>query len=129
MELAADQPEKVKQVQALIDRGLTQEEALARVFPESTGGSTQFIYDQYIKSGHSHRLATIMAGNRDAFTKALTNKSFFLGLFGDPSLSKVDIELLVGYALNAATPEEINRALEVGGHSFRLPPSTAAPQS
>ena len=129
LELAADQPEKMKQVKALMEMGLSETDALARVFPEATGGSTQFIYDQYRKSGHSHRLATIMAGNRDAFTKALTNKSFFKGLFGDPSLTRVDIELLVGYALNSATPEEINSALEVGGHTYRVPPSQPDPQS
>ena len=129
LELAADQPEKMKQVRALMEMGLSETDALERVFPESVSGSTEFIYKQYIKSGHSHRLATIMAGNEEAFTKSLTNKNFFKALLGDPSLTKKDIELLVGYALLAATPEEINKALEVGGHTFRVPPSQPAPQS
>lgn len=131
LELAADQPEKMKQIKALMEMGLSEADALARVFPESTGGSTEFIFNQYIKAGHSHRLATIMAGNREAFTKNLTNKFFFFDLLSDPNLTEVDIKFLVGQARTPATPEEINRALEVGGHAYRLPvtPPDPDPQS
>lgn len=129
LELAAEQPEKMKQVKALMEMGLSEADALARVFPESTGGSTEFIFNQYIKAGHSHRVATIMAGNREAFTKNLTNKFFFFDLLSDPNLTPTDITFLVGQAKAAATPEEINKALEVGGHNFRLPPSQPDPQS
>ena len=99
------------------------------MFPESTGGSTEFIFKQYIKAGHSHRVATIMAGNREAFTKNLTNKFFFFDLLSDPNLTPTDITFLVGQAKNAASPEEINKALEVGGHTYRVPPSQPDPQS
>jgi len=129
LELAADQPEKMKQVRALMEMGLNETDALARVFPESTGGSTEFIFKQYIKAGHSHRVATIMAGNREAFTKNLTNKFFFFDLLSDPNLTPTDITFLVGQAKNAASPEEINKALEVGGHTYRVPPSQPDPQS
>ena len=129
LELAADQPEKMKQIKALMEMGLSETDALARVFPESTGGSTEFIFKQYIKAGHSHRVATIMAGNREAFTKNLTNKFFFFDLLSDPNLTPTDITFLVGQAKNAASPEEINKALEVGGHTYRVPPSQPDPQS
>ena len=131
LELAADQPEKMKQLRALMEMGLSETDALARVFPESTGGSTEFIFNQYIKAGHSHRVATIMAGNREAFTKNLTNKFFFFDLLSDPNLTPVDIKFLIGQARTPATPEEINRALEVGGHAFRVPvaPPDPDPQS
>lgn len=118
LEVAGDQPEKIKQVRSLMsDYGLSMTEALQKVYPESQGTATKFVFDKMREIGHSKQIATQLAANEDAFNASLENKNYFLQLFRQPFLTNVDINHMLQFALGPGTEEEIIEALTSGGHN------------
>lgn len=117
LEIAADQPEKLKQVQALMDRGLTQEEALARVFPDAKPGATQMQMEAFKEMGHSTAIAALMM-NAQLLKDANNNPSFFLNYLMDPQFAtnSADANLLMSLATKAgAKMPDILAALAAAG--------------
>lgn len=118
LEVAGDQPEKIKQVRSLMrDYGLSMTKALQKVYPESQGTATKFVFDKMREIGHSEQVATQLAANEDAFNASLENKNYFLQLFRQPYLTDADINHMLQFALGAATEEQIIDALTSGGHN------------
>ena len=118
LEIAADEPEKMKQIKSLMDDfGLSMEDALKRVYPESQGTATKFVFDKLRGVGHSEQVAAQLAANEDAFRESLENKNYFLQLFRQSYLTNADINYMLQFALGPATEEEIIGALLAGGHN------------
>ena len=118
LEIAADEPEKMKQIKSLMkDFGLSMEDALKRVYPESQGTATKFVFDKMREIGHSEQVAAQLAANEDAFKESLENKNYFLQLFRQSFLTDADINYMLQFALGPATEEEIIGALLAGGHN------------
>jgi hypothetical protein len=118
LEVAGDQPEKIKQVRSLMrDYGLSMTKALQKVYPESQGTATKFVFDKMREIGHSEQIATELAAREDAFNSSLENKNYFLQLFRQPYLTNADINHMLQFALGAATEEQIIEALISGGHN------------
>ena len=118
LEIAADEPEKMKQIKSLMDDfGLSMEDALKRVYPESQGTATKFVFDKLREVGHSEQVSAQLAANEDAFRESLENKNYFLQLFRQSYLTDADINYMLQFALGPATEEEIIGALLAGGHN------------
>ena len=117
LEIAADQPEKLKQVQALMDRGLTQEEALAKVFPDAKPGATQMQMEAFKEMGHSTPIAALMM-NAQLLKDAANNPTFFLNYLMNPEFANnpADANFLMSLAQNAgAEMPDILAALAAAG--------------
>ncbi len=120
LEIAADQPEKMKQVQALMDRGLSQEEALAKVFPDSKLGATAMQIQAFEDMGHSRSIAALML-NAQLLKDAVDNPTFFLNYLMNPKFArnKEDAKFLIAQAINAGgTEEDVLASLAVAGYTL-----------
>lgn len=104
LEIAADQPEKLKQVQALMGApyNLSEAEALAKVFPDAKPGATQMQMEAFKEMGHSTAIAALMM-NAQLLKDANNNPSFFLNYLMDPQFANnpADANFLISFALKA----------------------------
>lgn len=120
LELAAEQPEKMKQVKALMEMGLSEADALARVFPDSKLGATAMQIQAFEDMGHSRSIAALML-NAQLLKDNVDNPVFFLNYLMNPKFAgnEEDAKFLMGQAINSGgTKEDVLAALAAAGYTL-----------